>query len=207
MQVEQFGRVQIPTFVRTYAEVRPRLSTGDVLFCRKKGLLSKVISVTGPVTHVALIKRVSVPGERDRVVIIESTTQDKFSRLKGVQISYLSDFLWKAHKEESLVWVGDFITPHNFDGPAVDAWCDLQNGKRYSILEALGSGINQLTGGRVPSFNFGNQFTCSGLVAEALSSGCGWLSYQRFFKANPTPSEIANWPIFFQFDLLVGGAL
>ena len=88
------------SYLKTYELYRPQYNSGDVLICDGEGAISSFISfVSGrPGSHVATLIRDAM----DVVYVLESTTLNKYSRKKGVQLNLFSD--WIQHYRGKVWW-------------------------------------------------------------------------------------------------------
>ena len=78
-------------YLQTYEALRPKYCTGDILICSGVGVISSVIQLVsgGEGSHVATLIRDAM----DVVYVLESTTLNKFSRKKGVQLNLFSEWI------------------------------------------------------------------------------------------------------------------
>ena len=167
----------------------PLARRGDLVFVSGKGWLSTIIRLaSGDPTHVAVVSTVL----EDDLEILESTTLNRWSGKRGVQLASLrrkveasqDDTFWLAFLKPEIHSAMDWTEANRYITSIID--------RPYDYLQAIGSAIGQYLPW-LPSVSLKNALYCSELAAGILRAG---KAVPRHWDPTPTPHQLAKWPIY-----------
>jgi hypothetical protein len=167
----------------------PLARRGDLVFVSGKGWLPTIIRLaSGDPTHVAVVNAVL----EDDLEILESTTLNRWSGKRGVQLASLRQKVEASPNDT--VWLA-FLKPeiHSaMDWPEANRYITSTINRPYDYLQAIGSAIGQYLPW-LPSVSLKNALYCSELAAGILRAG---KAVPRRWDPTPTPHQLAKWPIY-----------
>lgn len=163
-----------------------------------RGLFSSAIrTFTGVPTHVGLLRQCpSHPSLGPlkpcySIQLYESTTLNRFSGRRGVQLNPLSDIV--AH-QRGTVWIALLSQEvrEAIEWRRWQSYLDRLIGKPYDYAQAIGSAIGQWLP-LIPSRSLKRSFFCSEMAAGTLRESGAVPSY---WDQTPTPYQLAKWNVF-----------
>lgn len=195
----------------TYEKIRPLMKPGDIIAFSGKGFVSDAIKrVTGyPISHVGMVMQTrlligGIPQQGKLNQIVESTTLNETTGLKGVSITRLSERL--LHYDGEVYWL-PLATNRRKAGDWKKAFDFLlkQEHVRYDRKSIIHMWLQKRLPFLAPLVQEDpNAFFCSELlVAALLETG---ILPNNIIPANATPADLCQYAIYQKRIVQIQGA-